>query len=296
VGAPQAQADSIVAGTVLDALSGVPIGATVVRVEYSGQEVGAGTTDVEGHYRVSFTIPPAAPSLVNMVVSVSDGVHAPLKTIFQVKNGATVQDVVDLPLLTPAFASCRSLVKHFIVVGHFSSPVDRTAFVELPKHVADALQFSLITRLQTRHLASDLQPAFVACEPAQPQALPLGKNFARALQADAFISGNIAGADPNFTVSTYVSDAYKLFMLPEVTTSDNVNINIPPAAVIKGETHVAVLAAIAEGLAERGDCANSLTIISVAEQFVKKIPQYLVDLRQQCRANLPNVGLLGPSQ
>jgi hypothetical protein len=122
---PQALADSIVAGTIIDVLSGKPIGAIEVRVEYSGQEVGASTTDVQGHYSVSFTIPATAPSLVNMVLSASDGAHAPLKTSFQVNNGKPVRDVLDLVLLTPAVASCQSQTKHSVVVGHFLSPVNQ---------------------------------------------------------------------------------------------------------------------------------------------------------------------------
>jgi hypothetical protein len=147
--------------------------------------------------------------------------------------------------------------------------------------------------LQAAHLANELQPAFEPCEAAQPQTLRLGKNFARAVQADAFVSGNIAGADPNFTVSTYVSDAYTLFEQPLVVTSRNVNLNNPPAAVIKGETHAAVLAAIAAGLGKKGDCLNSIAVISVAEQFVPRIPPYLADLRRRCQTLLPNNGLLG---
>jgi hypothetical protein len=289
---PQAEAQRVVAGTVTDALSGAPIEDAVVTLKYLDQEVGKVTTDSEGHYRVTLSAPPSTSNQgpVSMSLTVSDGSHKDRIVPFQVVNGHAVEPTYDVGLLIPAIASCPSASKHSVIVGHFLPPGDHE-YLELSEHVAKVLDSSLNVELQKVHLDESLQPDFEPCNQAKLQIARLGKNFARAVKADAFVSGAVASGAP-YTVTTEVSDAFELFDRPETVASQNVDIDNPTVAVVRPETHAAVLGSLAAGLATK-DCQNSLAVVSVAEHIVKDIPEYLSVLQHKCQDHLPNIGLLG---
>jgi hypothetical protein len=293
LGSPDAKAQRIVAGTVTDALTGTPIADALVTVKYLDQEVGRGTTDGEGRYRVNLGAPAATSNQgpVSMSLLVSDGSHKDRIVPLQVVNGRALEPTYDVALLIPAIASCPSASKHSVIVGHFLPPVDH-AYLELSEHLAKVLDYSLNVQLQEVHLDESLQPQFQPCSEAKLETAKLGKNFARAVKADAFISGTV-GSGPPYTVATEVSDAFELFDRPKETLSENVDIDNPTVAILKRETHAAVLGSVAAGLATKKDCENSLAVISVAERIVKDIPKYLLDLQRRCQDQLPNIGLLG---
>ena len=289
---PQAKAQRIVAGTVTDALTGTPIADALVTIKYLDQEVGKGTTDSEGHYQVPLGAPPSAANQAPMSMSlfVSDGSHKDRIVPLQVVNGRALEPTYDVGLLIPAIASCSSASKHSVIVGHFLAPVDH-AYLELSEHVAKVLDFSLNVELQKVHLDKSLQPDFEPCNEANLKIPKLGKSFARAVRADAFVGGNVGSSAP-YTVTTEVSDAFELFDRPESTMSKNVDIDNPTVAILRPETHAAVLGSIAAGLATK-DCENSLAVISVARRIVKDAPEYLSVLQTKCQNQLPNNGLLG---
>ena len=83
-------ADSILAGAVIDAITLQPVAGAEVQIEYSGQTVGAGTSDIDGFYRVPFTIPPAAPTVLTMIASARSGGHGVTRSNFQVNAGTPV--------------------------------------------------------------------------------------------------------------------------------------------------------------------------------------------------------------
>jgi hypothetical protein len=289
----QAKAQRVVAGTVTDSLTGAPIADAVVTIKYLDQEIGKGTTDSEGHYRVPLGVPAPTPNQgpASMSLSVSDGSHKDRIVSLQVVNGHAVEPTNDIALLIPAIASCLSESKHSVIVGHFLPPVDH-AYLELSEHLATALDYSLNVELQKVHLDKTLQPDFEPCSEAKLKTAKLGKKFARAVKADAFVSGTV-GSGPPYAVTTEVSDAFELFDRPESTTSQNVDIDNPTTAILKLETHAAVLGSVAAGLATKDDCDNSLAVISVAKRIVKDVPKYLFDLQHRCQGQPPNNGLLG---
>ena len=289
---PQAKAQRLVAGTVTDALTGTPIADALVTIKYLDQEVGKGTTDSEGHYQVPLGAPlsTANQGPVSMSLFVSDGSHKDRIVPLQFVNGHAVEPTYDVGLLIPAIASCPSASKHSVIVGHFLPPVDH-AYLELSEHIAKVLDFSLNVELQKVHLDKSLQPDFEPCNEANLKIPKLGKNFARAVRADAFVAGNVGSSAP-YTVTTEVSDAFELFDRPESTVSQNVDIDNPTVAILRPETHAAVLGSVAAGLAAK-DCENSLAVISVAKRIVKDAPEYLSVLQHKCQDQLPNIGLLG---
>lgn len=294
-GGTPALADSILAGTVTDAITQQPVGGAEIGIEYAGQAIGSGSSDIDGHYSVPFALPGSAPPLATAIVSAKSGAYELNKLNFQVNAGTPVGATQDIALYPLGVAACRSNAGHLVVVGHFLPPLG-SDFTDLPDRVAQSLDFALNTKLQTVSLSAELQPSFEPCPAAKPKTAKLGANYAKALQADAFVSGNIAAEGPaQFSVSTYVSDAHNLFGAPKVATSKSVDLNNPSGANIAADIHVAVLASIAAGLAQKDDCVGAITVLSVAELLLDPAPPYLVTLREQCEARLPNIGLLGGS-
>jgi hypothetical protein len=154
------------------------------------------------------------------------------------------------------------------------------------------LQFDLLTRLQAERLPPELQPTFEPCEQAQPRALQDGKSIAQALQADVFLSGNVAVRDSKYDVSTYVSDAYELFTRPEPYTNHSVDLNNPSVAQMDPKTQAAVLAAVAAGLEKVGNCEASITVTIAAERVLGKVDPMITAIRERCQQTLPHMGLL----
>jgi hypothetical protein len=294
-GPAPSSAEPILAGTVTDAITRQPVGGAEISIEYSGQVIGSSTTDIDGRYSSPFTIPPLAPTLVTMIASVRGQNYEISKTNFQVRAGTPVEATHNISIFPLGVTICRSQTDHSVIVGHFLPPVGKD-FSDLSARVARSLDFALNTRLQTVHLSGSLQPSFEPCDAANPKTPRLGGDFARALRADAFINGDIADGPSSFTVNTYVSDAYDLFSVPATVTNRSVDLSNPSGASMAGETHAAVLAAIAAGLAKKDDCITALTVLSVAEQLVEVVPQYMSSLRKACEARLPNRDLARASR
>jgi hypothetical protein len=292
LGVMPSAADSILAGTVTDAITLQPVAGAEVQIEYSGQTVGAGTSDIDGVYRVPFTIPPAAPSVVTMIASARSASHGLTRTNFQVNAGTPVTTVHNIPLFPIGVTDCRSNTSHSVIVGHFLPPLGRD-FGDLSTRIARSLEYALNTRLQTVRVTLEPLPSFEPCDAAKPRTSRLATNFAKALRADAFIGGDIASdGSSGFTVSIYVSDAHGFFSAPATASNRSVDLSSPSAgALMAGETHVAVLASIAAGLADRNDCVTAITVLSVAERLVDVIPPYIERLRRTCKSRVPNAGL-----
>jgi hypothetical protein len=237
-------------------------------------------------------MPVGAPAIATAIAAARSRDHEVSKSNFQVNGGTPVASAHDISLFPIGVTACRSQTDHSVIVGYFLPPVG-TDFSDLPERVARSLDFALNTKLQALSLSPELQPSFESCDAAKPKTPRLGARYAKALKADAFVSGNIADGPAEFTVSTYVSDAHNLFGAPNIATSKSVNLNNPSGAAMVDDVHAAILAAIAAGLAEKKDCVSATTVLSAAEQLLNPIPPYIVNLRQRCEAELPNVGLLG---
>jgi hypothetical protein len=289
-------ADSILAGTVTDATTLQPVAGAEVQIEYSGQIVGAGTSDIDGNYSVPFTVPPEAPRVSTMTARARSGGHAMNGSNFQVNAGTPVATTHNITLYPIGVMECRSQTGHSVIVGHFLPPDGRN-LADLSTRIARSLEYALNTRLQTVRLELELLPSFEPCDAAKPRTARLAANFAKALRADAFVGGHISAADGSsgFTVSIYVSDAHGLFSSPEMASNRSVDLSNPSGASMSGETHAAVLASIAAGLA-KNDCVSAIAVLSVAERLVDVIPPYITTLRKTCESRVPNAGLRRATQ
>jgi hypothetical protein len=290
-------ADSILAGIVTDAITLQPVAGAEVQIEYSGQVVGAGTSDIDGYYSVPFTVPPEAPRVSTMIASARSGGHAMNRSNFQVNAGTPVKNTHNITLYPIGVMDCRSQTGHSVIVGHFLPPDGRN-LAELSTRIARSLEYALNTQLQTVRLTLELLPSFEPCDAAKPRTPRLATNFAKALRADAFVGGDISAADESsgFTVSIYVSDAHGLFSNPERASNRSVDLSNPSGASIAGATHAAVLASIAAGLAGKNDCVSAIAVLSVAERLVDVIPPYITTLRKTCESRVPNAGLRRATQ
>jgi hypothetical protein len=277
---------------VTDAITLQPVAGAEVQIEYSGQIVGAGTSDIDGFYRVPFTVPPGAPTVSTMIASARSGGHGVTRSNFQVNAGTPVVTAHNIALFPTGVTDCRSQTGHSVIVGHFLPPVGRD-FTDLSTRIARSLEYALNTRLQTVRLTLELLPSFEPCDAAKPRTPKLAANFAKALRADAFVGGDIAAGDgsPGFTVTIYVSDAHGLFNSPATASNRSVDLSSPSGASMTGETHAAVLASIAAGLAGKNDCVTAIAVLSVVERLVDVIPPYITTLRKTCESRVPNAGL-----
>jgi hypothetical protein len=285
-------ADSILAGAVTDAITLQPIAGAEVQIEYSGQVVGAGTSDIDGFYRVPFTVPPTAPTVLTMIATARSDGHGVTRSNFQVNAGTPVATAHNIALFPSGVTDCRSQTGHSVIVGHFLPP-DARNLSDLSTRIARSLEYALNTRLQTVRLTLELLPSFEPCDAAKPRTPRLAANFAKALRADAFVGGDIAAAEGSsgFTISIYVSDAHGLFSNPEMASNRSVDLSNPSGASMSGQTHAAVLASIAAGLAGKNDCVSAIAVLSVAERLVDVVPPYITALRRSCEARVPNAGL-----
>ena len=288
-----ASAQTVLTGKVIDALTERAINGAQVVVRHGNAELGQVTTDVGGRYTLPLTTT-GLPSPVDLVANVEHAGYAAAATVFQIADGSITANAVNLALVPTEISACRSDHRHAVIVGYFRSSANR-ALDDLPGRVADLLYFNLTTRLQSVHLEQDLQPVFEACEYAKPRSVAHGDRYARALAADAFVSGDVVEQPSSYSVSTYVSDAHALFGRPAVSQSEDVDLNRPAYGVMSGDTHAAVLAAIAAGLAKADNCLAAVKVIQAAEAMTQSDLAYLAALRQKCQEALPHAGLLGGS-
>jgi hypothetical protein len=280
--ASSAYAQAILAGTARDLSTGSVIAGASITVTYGGVELGTGLSQPDGTYRIPLALPSAAPDPMTATVTISQANYAANSLTIQIAHGA-VPDPVELLLMTQAVSSCKdSSIAHAVVVGHFRLPVNEHANPELPAAVAESLNFDLRTKLQQHNIGNAFQPSFIACDEANPRAVSQGKNLARALNADAFVSGATKQTQQNYHIDAYVSDGFQLFTQPQAASSDNVDLNSPLGASMNPETQVAILAAVADSYIREKNCRMAIDIVAAAEQLAQPLPAFLAALRAKC--------------
>jgi hypothetical protein len=290
-------AQSILAGTVTDAITQQPIGGAAVVIRYGGQTIGTGTTDINGQYIAPFAMPAGAPALTALTaVASKDDVYEAYGPSFQVDGGRPVGNVHNIALFPKGVTDCRSQSRHSVIVGYFAAPAERDVR-ELSRRIAESLRYELNTSLQKVKVTLELLPSFEPCDAAKPRTPQLGASFAKALKADAFLSGNIAVADSpsSYTVNMYVSDAYGFFRDPMRASNRSINLDNPSGTSVSAETHAAMVVSIAAGLKSNNDCVTAISVLSVAEQLVRDagatVQPGFSKLRADCEALVPQAGL-----
>ena len=98
-----------------------------------------------------------------------------------------------------------------------------------------------------------------------------------------------------FRISTYVGDAYNLFVPPLRTVNEGVDLSDPGAAKLDPDTHAAILLALAAGYEQAGRFAECVDVAVAADQLDPDIsPPLRRTIQRQlanCQDKLPNRGL-----
>ena len=286
---PVSLADTIVRGQVKDLVTDTPVLGVRVAVYKGSALLGQASSDADGHFQIPVDVGtgPASQTL-SLVAEHADFAAATLN--FGVAAGTTDAAYL-LELFPVALSDCRVPRGHGVIVGHFRSSLGQRD-VDLAYRIVDALTYSLLTSLQQVHVTTPLQPDFWACGDAQPRAPTLGQHYAKALGADAFVTGDVKLADGVYDVRTYVSDRFGLFVPPHSTMNERVDLEDPGAAELHPTTHAAILTAVAAAYEDAGRYAEGVDATVAAEHIQGSLTPSLEAIRDRCQAQLENRGLI----
>jgi hypothetical protein len=285
-----AAADSLAAGKILHAISGNPVIGASVTLQKSGQTIGSAITDTGGVFSIPLNLPPS-PRHQTLTLRAAHGNFVPVSVPVQTDRGTPTETIYKLTLLPKELAGCLGETGKKVVVGHIRPPLGETV-ADLPSRIAEALQFDLLTRLQEKHLNSEVQPIFEACAGAEPKSIMHGGQWARALKAHAFLSGSVNRGQSDFDVSTLVSDAYDLFDGPQRSKNHAVDLNDPSAAQMDPKTHATILVAVAKGYENARLYAECVDTTVVAEGILGASSPMIIAVRASCQAKLRHTGLV----
>jgi hypothetical protein len=284
--ADRSYADTIVAGRIVDQTTESGVGGTGIRVTSGGRTLGEAVTKNNGKFTVSFDIG-SSRDVKNVTLLIEHEEFEKHSMLLTITAGRPDKTAYNARLLPKALSRCQMGGGHGGVVGYFGSE-------DLAHNVAFALTYSLLIRIQTLNLAADFLPMFVACNKARPRSPLHWGNFAKALGADVFLSGNVEEKtdQKSYDVHIYVSDRFGLFIPPLHTINHSVNLKEAAAAKLEPEIHSAILLAVANGFEQEGEYAKCVEMTVAAEQLLQGPTLEIQKSRQRCQAQLANRGLL----
>jgi hypothetical protein len=224
---------------------------------------------------------------------VAHDAYVPASKMVVVSSGRPDSSAYQFALLPKQLAQCQRNKDHAVVVGYFRPPAAAPQDTDLASRIADALNYELLTRIQQLNLSPDLQPFVLACKEALPQASSDHTTLARALRADAFLSGYVAPSGALFKVEMTVADRFDLLVPPVRTSSRDVNLDDPAAARLDRSAHQAILRALIAGYAKAGQHTACVEVSVAAERILGALPDDIAEARRHCQSGLPNRALLG---
>jgi TIR domain len=284
-------AEHTVSGRVVDAVSGGEVPGTSVEVRRSGQVLNRALTDGEGRFTLTFNV--GRKSLGADLVIAHEG-YEPSSVSMTLTGDGVAPRQHNISLLASGLRECRLNSSSGVVVGHFQPPIGGTASPdgELAVRIMRTLTYDLLPRLQALNLSEDAKgPSFKACDEARPRSDDLGRRYAEALNADAFLTGNVKPASGNYDVRVLIADRFALFVRPLEALTRKVQLQDPAAARFDAQTHAAILTAIARGNRARGRYADCVEIISLATRMLGRDTDILAKTREDCQreAGLPRL-------
>ena len=286
-----AGAETIAAGTVIDMPTESPVAGARVSIRRGQSLLGQTVSDASGIFRLPFTVATSAPSQTfTLSVEHQDYTSAAVSVV--VTSGRADRAGYPISLFPRSLSPCRRSHDHAVVVGHFRPPVSGpTLYSDLAAQVADTLRYGLLTEIQQQHLPQTSQPLIIACNEARPRAPEDAPGYAKALGADAFLSGFVSPAGARFKVEMTVGNRYDTTGPPVRSSSRDVDLNDPAGARLDSRAYEAVLGALVAGY-EKGNPAECVEVIAAAERILQPLPTALSEARIRCQQRLPNRGLL----
>ena len=269
-------------GTATDRVTGVGIQGADVVVRVGDSILQRSLSDANGRFSFTFRVRRSA-GVAELVVGHQNYVPASRPLKFSADAIAPWNHAVDL--LPRGIADCRIKDATGIVVGHFLPPVAGRdlAAGDLAQRITTTLTYDLLSRIQPLNLPPETLPHFVACGEASPRSPEVAAGYARALDADVFLSGNVEVASSGYDVRTLVADRFKLFEPPFPSITRNVQLGDPAAAHFDASTHAAILTAIARGYEDRKRYATCVEITVAAEGMLGRSTGELTQTRSRCQ-------------
>ncbi len=290
-----ARAAIVVVGSVVDAVTATPVSGAELSIANGGVLLGRGASDATGQFRLVFELA-NRPEAQNLKLAVRRANYIETTDDVTVTSGRTDRGSYRIVLLPVAVADCRRLRDHTVVVGYFRPPSGAPAGLELAARIKDTLDYDLLTRFQQLRIRPDSQPLVIACEKVKPQALADYASYAKALQADAFLSGYVAptgvAGSQKVKVEMSIGDRFGLLVPLAHASTPNVDLDDPAAARLHADAHAAIFTALIAGYEKTGQATECVEATIAAERAIGALPATLADARKRCQKRLPNSGLL----
>lgn len=284
------RAETIVLGSVVDAATGGPLAGASVSIRQGNQVVGSVLSNGDGRFRLPFDVGASAAAR-HLTLSVEHPAYVGGSKTVVVASGRADSPSYRFDLLPKPLAPCRRNRDHAVVVGYFRPPASGGG-ADFAERIAEALSYDLLTQIQRAGLAQEEQPFVLACGAAKPQAWSDYGTFAKALGADAFLSGYVVPSGSLFKVEMSVAGRFDLLTPPARISSLDVNLDDPAAARLDRAAHTAILTALVTGYQQAGKSAECVQVTAAAERMLGTLPPALAAVRAKCRSALPNRGLL----
>jgi hypothetical protein len=275
--------DALIRGLVEDSATGTSLPGAVVEARRDGAVLGATESDGEGRFNLDFRARRSA-GPVELAVQHDD--YESWSQSFDLPAVSSEPVERNVGLLATGLRNCRMQEGSGVVVGHILPPVDSPATdgAGLAQRIAQVLDGTLVPRVQALAFPEKaVLPDVIACDEASPRSVNLGGRYARALGADAFLSGNVERTSTGFDVHTLVSDRFALLVPPVRALKRDVKLDDLGAAELDDETVGAILTAIARGYEERRRFIECVEVTVEAERLLGRPTDPLRKTRERCQ-------------
>lgn len=289
-----ARSATVVAGSVLDAVTASPVAGLSLRLTNGGVLLASTTSDSNGTFRLVFDIA-NRPVAQNLKLTIHGENYVDTANDVVVTSGHTDRDSYRVALIPKAVAECRRLRDHTVVVGYFRPPVGAPGQLELAARIKDTLDYDVLARFQKVKIALPAQPVFLACEKIVPQSLADYPSLAQVLKADAFLSGYVSPAgiagSPKVKVEMTIANRFRLQDAPVRASTPNVDLDDPATVRLQSAAQTAIFAALVAGYEQSGQATECVQAANAAEQAIGSLPAALAETRRRCERATPNSGL-----
>jgi len=283
-------ASQLIHGKISDGVSELPVSGASIEIYKRGDKLGKAFSDIDGYFSVSFDLKANQKPQV-LTLTIEHEKYAKLSSNIQMVSGKPDQKSYLFSLLPSELTTCRLIKGPSVTIGHFRSPIS-SDYSELSYRISDTLTYDLLTRLQQLHLNPLLQPTFLACDEANPRGANQAKNFAKVLNTDAFLFGNVKKATKGHDVRIFVIDKYDLFLIPISLYNKGIDLDDPASSQLDSKTHAAILTSIAVGYERNNNFSYCVDATTAAENILGELTPLLLKVRKRCQEKLDHNKLL----
>lgn len=291
---PNLYADSslVAGGSVTDAATRAPVIGAEIVLQRGDAVLGRGISDDAGTFGIPFNANVQRETQYFTLI-VRHSKYRSASAIVEVVAGASVPPH-PFQLWPESLIDCVHKQAHAIVVGYFESPgMDKVA---LTRRIAATLEYELLPLVQQQRLPPKVQPFVHKCPTAEPQGTKDYMNFAKALRADAFLTGYIAPptrpSDTKVKVEMIIADRFGLLEPYAMVTSPDMNLEDPRVTRLAAEAYTAILTALIAGYEQEKMHGACFALTVVAQKLLPTLPPKIAEARQRCQDALPTKGLL----